>query len=118
MDGHRVRFSGFNEFKNFTLTKFEGVDWVLRTRLHIVVHTQKNQFGFVKKDEWSDAWHVHVISIPQRNQANAEIEKECTRLFGVNVKIMKGHSSSRKILDIPLSAESIELVLRKNVDSS
>ncbi len=97
--------------RNFTLIQFEGVDRVLRTHLHIAVHTQKNQFGFVKKDEWSDTWHVHVTSVPQHNRANAELEKECTRLFGVQVKIMKGHSSSKKVLDIPLSAEAIELIL-------
>ncbi len=56
-------------------------------------------------------WHVHVVSRPQQNQANAELEKECSRLFGVPVKISKGHSSSKKVLDIPLPRERIEQIL-------
>ena len=93
---------------------FEGVEFVTTSRLGILVHARKPLFGFVKKNDWTDAWYVHVKAAPQHNQANAEIEKECTRLFGVHVTIVKGHSSSRKVLDIPLPRVNVERMLEQH----
>ncbi len=85
-----------------------------KTLLGIWVHTRKPFFGFVKKDDWTGTWHVHVTVAPHRHQANMEIQKECTRLFGASVKIVKGHSSSKKVLDIPLAREKVEQILEQS----
>ena len=84
-----------------------------QTLLGIVVHPRKPFFGFVKKDAWSGAWHLDVMASPQHYQANAEIEKECSRLFGVQVKIIRGHSSSKKVLGIPLAREICESIIEQ-----
>jgi uncharacterized protein (TIGR00251 family) len=64
------------------------------------------------KDEWSDAWHVHVTSLPQKDEANSEIERECGRLFHASVEIVRGKKSVRKIIAIGLSHERVEQILR------
>lgn len=84
----------------------------METLLEIVVHPRKPKFGFTHKDEWSNAWHVQVVSPPLYNEANDEILKECAHFFGAPVTLLRGQKSSRKVLRISLARERVEQLLR------
>lgn len=84
----------------------------METLLEIVVHPRKPKFGFTHKDEWSNAWHVQVVSPPLDNEANEEILRECFHFFGAPVQLVRGPKSSRKTIRISLSREHVEQILR------
>lgn len=100
---------------HFTLI-IAGVPAV-ETQLEILVHPGKKRFVFLRRDEWSNAWHVHVPAVPQKNAANRALIQECAKLFGVPVQIARGHTSTRKVLRIPLARAQVEQVIRANLDS-
>ncbi len=81
------------------------------TRLPIIVHPKKTFFGFVSRDDFLGAWHVHVVAAPFHNQANIEIVRACTKLFNTPVQLIRGQKSSRKIISIPLPSETVERVI-------
>ncbi len=85
-------------------------------RMEIAVHPRKPFFGFTKKDA-NGLWHLNVRSSPHQNKANAEIETECKRLFRADVKLIKGHSSSKEVLEAALDRETLEQLILENVDS-
>lgn len=84
------------------------------TRIRVVVKTNQPVFGFVRKAEWEDAWVLHVRALPLKSKANREIEHECTRLFGVAVKIASGITSNRKVLEISLPLSQVERILTQS----
>lgn len=88
---------------------------VVETLFEIVVHPRKPMFGFTHKDEWSNAWHVQVVSPPLNDEANEEILKECSKFFGAQIKLVRGQKSSRKVLRISLTREMIEQLLRNKM---
>lgn len=98
-----------NHFTLISLEVFEGME----TLLEIVVHPRKPAFGFTHPDEWSSAWHVQVVSPPLNDEANTEILKECSNFFGAPIQLVRGQKSSRKVIRIPLSRETVEQILRK-----
>lgn len=83
--------------------------------LRICVHPEKNGFGFVREDEWTHEMHVHVRSKPENNQANAEIVRECTKLFGAEVKVLRGEKTPHKVLEVFLAKEELQNRLRQLV---
>lgn len=89
----------------------------METRLEIIVHPGKKRFVFLRRDEWSNAWHVHVPAVPQKNAANRALIQECVNLFGVPVQIARGRTSTKKVLRIPLTREQVEQVIQVNSDS-
>ena len=85
-----------------------------KSRIRVVVKTHQPAFGFVRKDEWNGVWVLHVRALPLKSKANREIEYECTRLFGVPVKIASGLSSNHKVLEIPLPPFQVERILTQS----
>ncbi|MFH0970903.1 MAG: DUF167 domain-containing protein [Candidatus Diapherotrites archaeon] len=83
------------------------------TRLGIVVHSRKTLFGFSREDAGLGVWHVHIRSAPLRNEANREIERECSLVFGTPVRIIRGARSVRKTILIGLSPEKVKQILSK-----
>lgn len=81
--------------------------------LRICVHPEKEKFGWVRWDEWGKEWHVHLVSKPQQNHANAELERETAQLFGCTTRIVKGEKSHRKVLEVFLPEEALRQKLRQ-----
>ncbi len=81
--------------------------------LRICVHPEKENFGFVRWDEWRSEWHVHLVSKPQQNEANKELERETAQLFRCTTRIVKGEKSHHKVLEVFLSEEALQQKLRQ-----
>lgn len=81
--------------------------------LRICVHPEKKKFGFLRWDAWSTEWHVHLVSKPQDNEANKELERETKKLFQCETRIVKGEKSHHKVLEIFLSKEKVQRTLRQ-----
>ena len=47
-------------------------------------------------------WRVNITSPPEKGKANLELERELGRLLESPVKIIRGHSSKRKVLEVGL----------------
>jgi uncharacterized protein (TIGR00251 family) len=84
------------------------------TLLPVLVHPRKTKFGFSHRDEWSGVWHVHVTSAPHDQQANRELLEECRKLFRADVELVRGSSSTKKVLRIGMGKESLEQKLESN----
>ncbi|MEK6970537.1 MAG: DUF167 domain-containing protein [archaeon] len=78
------------------------------------VHPRKSKFGFSHRDEWSGVWHVHVTSPPHDQQANRELLEECRKRFRADVEIVRGVSSTRKVLRIGVEKGLLEQKLESN----
>lgn len=83
--------------------------------LKICVHPEKKEFGFVREDEWTHEFHVHVRSKALENQANLEVERECAKLFGVKVKIVHGLKSPHKVVEVLRAQREILQLLRQHI---
>ncbi|QQR92657.1 MAG: DUF167 domain-containing protein [Candidatus Iainarchaeum archaeon] len=81
--------------------------------LRICVHPEKKKFGFLRRDDWSGEWHIHLVSKPHHNEANEELERETARLFQCDTRIVKGEKSHHKVLEIFLSEEEVQRKIRQ-----
>ncbi len=84
------------------------------TLLPVLVHPRKSKFGFSHRDEWSGVWHVHVTSPPHDQQANRELLEECRKLFRADVEMVRGSSSTKKVLRIGKEKELVEQKLESS----
>lgn len=56
---------------------------------------------------------ISMKSPPEHNKANIELVRELSKLLGAPVRIISGHSSRRKRLDIAIEPEKWEEFLKK-----
>ena len=84
-----------------------------KTMVRIIARPNKPKSGIVRKDSWDDAWHVWVTANAQKNQANQEIEKMCSKLFGARARIVCGKTSSKKTLEVLLEQTVVEKKLKE-----
>lgn len=84
-----------------------------KTIVRVIAHPNRSKSGVVRKDDWSNAWHFWVKSKAQKNEANSEIEKLCSRIFGTDARIVSGKTSSRKVLEVFLEQAIVEKKLEE-----
>jgi uncharacterized protein (TIGR00251 family) len=84
-----------------------------KTMVCIIAHPNKPKSGIIRKDVWDGAWHVWIKAGAQKNQANQEIEKLCSSLFGAGTRIVHGKTSSRKTLEVSLEMNVVEKKLEE-----
>ncbi|MFP3908689.1 MAG: DUF167 domain-containing protein [Archaeoglobaceae archaeon] len=63
---------------------------------------KKNELGF---DQWRSVVTVKVKSPPRKGKANNEIVKRFKELFGREVEIIAGQTSTRKVILVHHSSE-------------
>lgn len=66
-------------------------------KLKIKVSTKKNKFSIIKKDE---ILLVDVKSNPENGKAKLEIIKKIKKKFKKEVRIVSGHKSKNKVIEI------------------
>ena len=54
---------------------------------------------------------IFLKSAPESNKANMELLKELKRLLGVEVRLVSGGSSRRKIIEVNLPEEELKKML-------
>jgi len=63
----------------------------------VVVVTKSPCFSVSRKD---GVIKVRLTSPPEKGEANAELEKKLSKALGASVRIVSGHTSRRKKLEI------------------
>jgi len=76
--------------------------------LDVSVITKSPKFSVSVKDGMVK---VRLTSPPEKGEANAELVKELSKAIGVGVRIISGHTSRRKRLEIDMDEESWKTVL-------
>lgn len=69
--------------------------------LEVKVSPNAKSFGLGFKD----GWKVSVTSPPEKGKANAELVRELERLLGCPVRLMRGASGRRKVLEVGLDED-------------
>jgi uncharacterized protein (TIGR00251 family) len=54
-------------------------------------------------------WRASVTSRPEKGAANRELEKELGKLLGCGVRVVRGASARRKVLEVALSEEEFKM---------
>jgi uncharacterized protein (TIGR00251 family) len=81
------------------------------TVLKVRVKAGSGQFSISKK---ADSLEIRTRSPAEGNRANMEIVKELSRLFGRDVRIVRGLKSKRKEILIPeISPGEVQKILMK-----
>ena len=63
--------------------------------IEVKVKPNSHEFSVEKKDSY---YITYITSKPENNQANLELVKELGKLFGKEVKIIKGLKSKKKMI--------------------
>jgi hypothetical protein len=78
--------------------------------LDVSVVTKSPKFSVSMKDGMIK---IRLTSPPEKGEANAELVKELSKALGVSVRILTGHTSRRKRLEIDLDEGSWKIALAK-----
>ena len=76
--------------------------------LDVSIVTKSPKFSVSVKDGMIK---VRLTSPPEKGEANAELVKELSKALGVGVRILAGHTSRRKRLEIDMDEESWKAAL-------
>ncbi|MFH1447250.1 MAG: DUF167 domain-containing protein [Candidatus Micrarchaeota archaeon] len=55
-----------------------------------------------------DCWRISVISPPKKGKANLEVMSELSRLLSCPVRVVKGASGRRKLLEVDLDEDEFK----------
>jgi len=69
--------------------------------IKVRVSAGADHFALEGFDEWTGELHVRLKSQPVKGRANKELLTELSRLFGTNVELVSGETSSRKKVLVP-----------------
>ncbi|MFH0817681.1 MAG: DUF167 domain-containing protein [Candidatus Micrarchaeota archaeon] len=69
--------------------------------LELKVTPNAKKFGFRNKN----GWKASVASPPNKGKANKELEFELSKLLSCPVRVIKGASSRRKVLEVDLEVD-------------
>jgi uncharacterized protein (TIGR00251 family) len=69
--------------------------------LEVKVSPNAKCFGL----SFKDVWKASVASPPEKGKANAELVRELGRLLGCPVRIVRGASGRRKVLEVGLDED-------------
>ncbi len=84
--------------------------------LNLKVITNQADFRLKGFDALTKTLKISVTSLPEKGKANTEIEKELTKLFNKNTRIIRGLKSDKKIVSINnLSLKEIQETILKNL---
>ena len=79
-------------------------------QLKIRVHPNSIKFKVLEKE---GILHVYLESEPEKNQANIELIKKLTKLFGIPVSLISGLKSRDKVIEINITEEQFNQVKQK-----
>jgi uncharacterized protein (TIGR00251 family) len=77
--------------------------------LEVVVAPNSRKFSISAKD---GRLRIALKSPPENNKANIELIRELSRHLGKPVRLLSGHSSRKKKVEIPLSDEEFVLFMK------
>ncbi|MBU0532292.1 YggU family protein [Candidatus Micrarchaeota archaeon] len=80
--------------------------------LDITVVPNSKKFLIIKKD---DKIKIFLKSPPEQNKANIELIKELSKALDADVRIVSGHTSRRKRLEINITEKEWEAAIIKNL---
>ena len=83
--------------------------------LDVSVVTKSPKFSVSLKDGMIK---VRLTSPPEKGEANAELVKEMSKALGVGVRILAGHTSRRKRLEIDMDEGNWKTALARLVSTS
>ncbi|MFH1470821.1 MAG: DUF167 domain-containing protein [Candidatus Micrarchaeota archaeon] len=72
--------------------------------LEVKVTPNAKKFGF----RYKDGWKVSVVSRPEKGKANAELEKELAALLQCEIRVRRGFTSRKKLLEVGLDEDEFE----------
>jgi uncharacterized protein (TIGR00251 family) len=78
--------------------------------MHIEVTVVPRSSRFKIKQE-NGKLRVYLKSAPESNKANIELVKELKKLLNAEIRIVAGHHSRKKTLEIPLAEEELKRLL-------
>ncbi len=70
----------------------------MRTVIELIVRTNAPETKITKQE--GDSWRMDVHAQPEDNKANLEIIKLLRKMHGADVKILKGHTSKKKLVQL------------------
>ncbi len=56
-----------------------------------------------------NGWRANVAAQPEKGKANLELEKELGNLLSCPVRVVRGHSSRRKVLEIGIDESEFRM---------
>ncbi len=84
-----------------------------KTLMRIRVRPNSQKFSIILNEEFIE---VQVKAPPTKGKANAEVLKNFSKIFGVsskNIVIVRGSTSQDKVIEIPLSKDSVRAIIEK-----
>ncbi len=69
--------------------------------LEVKVSPNSKKFGF----RYKDGWKARVVSRPEKGKANLELEREMKKLLGCGIRVVRGLTSRKKVLEVDLNED-------------
>ncbi|HNT60806.1 MAG TPA: DUF167 domain-containing protein [Candidatus Bilamarchaeaceae archaeon] len=76
--------------------------------LHVKVVPCSRRFGIRKK---GDVWEADLAEPPEKNRANAELVRQLEKITGRRVRILRGATGKKKVLEIEGNEQEIRRIL-------
>lgn len=76
--------------------------------LHVKVVPCSRRFGIRKK---GDVWEADLAEPPEKNRANVELVRQLERITGRRVRILRGATGKKKVLEIEGTEPEIHKLL-------
>ena len=75
------------------------------TEIDLLVSPNSGRSEIVGLDQWRKRLTVKLRSLPEKGEANAELEKLLTDKLGSDVKVIRGHTARMKTALVHISVD-------------